>query len=61
MTTTTDSTVTILGYNTWLFGNAVKDVGQDQADHRVSPTTNPFDRLAGHVTIGRQGPEWGML
>ena len=55
MTTTTDSTATILGYNTWLFGNAVKDVGQDQADHRVSETTNPFDRLAGHVTIGRHG------
>ncbi len=55
MTTTTDPTVTILGYNTWLFGNAVKDVPQDKAGHRISENTNALDRLAGHVTIGRHG------
>ena len=49
------STPTILGYNTWLFGNAVTDVSQEQADYRIGESTNAFDRLAGHVTIGRHG------
>ena len=48
-----DSVMNILGYNTWLFQSAVKDVGEDRFDFRVNERTNTFDRLAGHVTVCR--------
>jgi len=43
----------ILGYNTWLFGNAVANVGADKTGYRVNNDTNQFDRLAGHLTVTR--------
>ncbi len=48
-------TMSILGYNAWMFGNAVKDVSAEQAGFRVNDNTNAFDRLAGHVVVSRHG------
>jgi len=48
-------TMSILGYNAWMFGNAVKDVSAEQAGFRVKDNTNAFDRLAGHVVVARHG------
>ena len=49
------NTIAILGYNTWLFSNALKDVEPELVGYRVNEHTNTFDRLAGHVTVGRFG------
>ena len=43
----------ILGYNSWLFHNAVEGVTQEQAGFRVNEKTNSFDRIAGHLAVGR--------
>lgn len=48
-------TMSILGYNAWMFGNAVKDVSAEQADFRINDKTNAFNRLAGHVVVSRHG------
>lgn len=45
----------ILGYNTWLFQNALKDVSAEQAGYRADERTNKFGRIAGHVAVGRHG------
>jgi uncharacterized damage-inducible protein DinB len=45
----------ILGYNAWLFGNALDAVDEANSTHRVDDNTNPFGRLAGHVTVSRHG------
>jgi len=45
----------ILGLNTWLFGNAVKDVESGKSAFRANDNTNEFDRIAGHVTCARHG------
>ncbi len=50
-----DTAMNILGYNAWLFQNAVKDVGEDRFAYQVNDRTNAFDRLAGHVTVCRHG------
>ena len=71
-TGTSMSLMSILGYNTWLFGNALKDVGTDQFTYRVNEKTNKFDRIAGHITVARYGlaqmaqieapvPSWGSF
>lgn len=65
-------TLAILGYNTWLFRNALKNVDPELVGYRVNEHTNTFDRLAGHVTVGRFGmarmlhidvpePGWGSF
>ena len=43
----------ILGYNSWLFGNVVGGVTQDQAGFRLNESTNSLDRVAGHLAVGR--------
>ncbi|MEJ2341342.1 MAG: DinB family protein [Gemmatimonadales bacterium] len=48
-----DTAMNILGYNTWLFQSAVKDVSEDRFAYRINDRTNAFDRLAGHVTVCR--------
>jgi len=48
-----DTAMNILGYNTWLFQSAVKDVDEGRFDYRANERTNAFDRLAGHVTVCR--------
>ena len=53
MSESLSSPLNILGYNTWLFQSAVKDVGEDRFAYRVNERTNAFDRLAGHVTVCR--------
>lgn len=66
------NTITILRYNTWLFRNALKDVAPELVGYRVNEHTNTFDRLAGHVAVGRYGmarmlqigvpdPGWGAF
>lgn len=45
----------IFGYNTWLFGSALKDVTAEHSAYRVHENTNSFDRLAGHITVARRG------
>ena len=66
------NTIAILGYNTWLFRNALKDVEPELVGYRVNEHTNTFDRLAGHVAVGRFGmarmlhievpePGWGAF
>jgi hypothetical protein len=49
------NTIAILGYNTWLFRNALKNVEPELVKYRVNEHTNTFDRLAGHVAVGRFG------
>ena len=55
MSGSVDTAEKILGYNTWLFQNAVKDVSEARFAYRVNDRTNAFDRLAGHVTVCRHG------
>lgn len=66
------NTMAILGYNTWLFRNALKDVEPELVEYRVNEHTNTFNRLAGHVAVGRFGtarmlhidapePGWGAF
>jgi len=55
MNPTVGSAASILGYNTWLFGNAVKDVQADKAGYRFDDNTNSFDRVAGHIVVARHG------
>ncbi len=43
----------ILGYNSWLFNNAVEGVTQEQSGFRLNEKTNSFDRIAGHLAVGR--------
>jgi len=47
--------MTILGYNAWLFGNAVEGVDEAESTHRAGDNTNPFGRVAGHVAVARHG------
>ncbi len=55
MSETLGMTMTILGYNTWLFGNALQDVSAEQAAYCVDERTNKFSRIAGHLVVGRHG------
>ncbi len=43
----------ILGYNSWLFNNAVEGMTQEQSGFRLNEATNSFDRIAGHLAVGR--------
>lgn len=54
MNPSVDTPMTILGFNTWLFRNAIQDVQAGKTGYRASDNTNPFDRIAGHLTCARR-------
>ena len=55
MNSSVGTAMTILGLNTWLFRNAMENVDSTKAAFRINKETNPFDRIAGHVTVTRAG------